>query len=102
MKGRIKKQNKKTKCKEVRETFFKNMQVLLKSKVKFVSAVGVHLLTYFLICLSCPGLTVDRKKKKACPVSFADLPVSCRQRGAGLHFFLCCGSARMVAHSGLL
>ena len=55
MKGRIKKnQTIKTKQKKLKkqkdEKFFK-MQVLKESKVKFVSAIGVCLLTSFCICL---------------------------------------------------
>ena len=53
MKGRIKNnENKqKTEKNQINEKEKKNMQVLKDSKVKFVSAVGVHLLTSFWICL---------------------------------------------------
>ena len=38
--------------KKKKEIKFKKMQVLMKGKIYFVSAVGVHLLTSFWICLS--------------------------------------------------
>ena len=73
------------------------MQVLKNSKVTFVSAVGLCLLTNFWIIssfLTAPGLTVLLLKEKKSlllilnlQASFAGLPRSCRQRGAGLQFF---------------
>ena len=79
----------------------------MKSKVKFVSAVAVHLWTIFWICLwfslnpRSYCLTFGKKKKKAYPASFAELPGSCRQRGSSVPFFLPCGLAKMGAQSGL-
>ena len=77
------------------------MQVLKNSKMKYVSAVGVHLLISFWIDLQFSHssrsywLTIGKKKKKpladfTCETGFVGLPGSCRKKGAGLIFFFFC------------
>ena len=88
------------------------MQVLKNSKVTFVSAVGLCLLTNFWIIssfLTAPGLTVLLlKEKKKSPADFKPSSQFCgssqilqAEGGWAPVFFLSRGSPRMGAQSAL-
>ena len=90
------------------------MQVLKNSKVKFVSAVSVSLLTSFWVCLCSSDssrfycLTLRWKKKKSLLLTLS-LPngfcwsswILQAEGGWALFFFLSCSCARMGAQSVL-
>ena len=69
MNGRKKQIKKTNKIKYMEKREIKNMHILKDSKVKFVSAVGVHLPTSFWMCLwffhssRSYCLTLERKKE---------------------------------------
>ena len=85
----------------------RKMHILKDSKVKFVSTVGVHLLTSFWICLrfshSSRSIVLVLGETTKPPADFkpAMLVLHISPDPADSSFFLSCGSSRMEAQSGL-